>query len=1118
VSNVGGGIFAGGNAAGELGGSIETRWDNARRLHSLILKANARGSWGYDVGAGIGFRPDKDQVYTNEKHPLYLETGISGGQAVETVSTLIIGGLGPAMQALAQTDEARTDPVLSRIADGGNPGEIPVSGNLVARLEGNLLKLVDKLERAGTELSVTYEQEVALINQERGGEVELGVEVTSVGRVKLSGEHAVERHRMMVVERGSWIAGRLRPTETYRVDSYIQFPDRTMASVIQEVNGKMGSIVGEAFHAVVQTVADGAKTVFKAGKAVVELGANAVDSSIREIKSTFWDWGLFGPDGSPIRISPEQREARKRVAKLAQAVAGLEYGIGGFYRLDPVGTKLNSPSTLEIPYLDAELQGVDERTLGMYLYDTTNGIWRLVSSVNIPDSNLVRGSITELGLYTLAPRIPYGDFDIFPGVGSLPANGSAKTTVTTSTIRNNDGTGVADGTVFSVFVSNGTVLETDLDSGMDGVQVASTGGKVRFEFQAGAIPLPVEFVVRSVPGTALGRASLDLVDAGPPAGLLPRDATWGPEGIRVAWLPPEDADLVAYRIYYRQDQVGPPWESVVDSRGPHFVIEESEYRVTGLLQGLETQGSYYFALSAVDLAGNESELSAPFLASDIYEPDTEQWEQREVPVDGTFEYHTIHTETDQEWIFFKVSPEFVYELVAEGDASLVINIDLQQKGGTAQTFTSRARFNGSAFQYDNEFALARLYPRTPGIGGYRFSISIVDTLDIFAPRVVSSSVPDGAEFVDPDSVNQHGFRVLFSEEVDVAQAKIQVRSGDRTLLWDAVWDADRSGVLLHPRAGFELGNGEVCEVFFSQVQDLEGNLSEEIRITFHTTPILAGDVDGNQAVDLSDVLAVLRFSVGLETPSADELERADVDGDGEVTVRDAILALRVMGGSQGPASKLPVSGEFHTRAQVELVDNLVLIRLDLPKGTAAGQLDISLPVSLEILEPQVLGLSKDALWTSRIDGGKIEAAFLEADGVDRSIEIWVALERDPSGQIPIYVVGQFFDMEGAPLGTVKLDQDLDTLPGSYVLMQNRPNPFNPVTRITYELPAEGRVSLEVFSLTGQRIRTLVAESQGAGTHTAIWDGRDDMDRSVGSGIYLYHLTVDGTLFTATRRM
>ncbi|MFH2056190.1 MAG: T9SS type A sorting domain-containing protein, partial [bacterium] len=91
-----------------------------------------------------------------------------------------------------------------------------------------------------------------------------------------------------------------------------------------------------------------------------------------------------------------------------------------------------------------------------------------------------------------------------------------------------------------------------------------------------------------------------------------------------------------------------------------------------------------------------------------------------------------------------------------------------------------------------------------------------------------------------------------------------------------------------------------------------------------------------------------------------------------------------------------------------------------------------------------------------------------------------------------------------------------TLPTSYRLEQNFPNPFNPETNISFTLPKSGRVNLEVFNLLGQRVATLLDQELPAGNHQARWAGIDDRGQAVASGLYLYRLQAED--FSAVRKM
>jgi hypothetical protein len=90
------------------------------------------------------------------------------------------------------------------------------------------------------------------------------------------------------------------------------------------------------------------------------------------------------------------------------------------------------------------------------------------------------------------------------------------------------------------------------------------------------------------------------------------------------------------------------------------------------------------------------------------------------------------------------------------------------------------------------------------------------------------------------------------------------------------------------------------------------------------------------------------------------------------------------------------------------------------------------------------------------------------------------------------------------------------LPRRTVLLQNVPNPFNPTTTIRFELSQPADVRLEIYSVRGERIRTLVSGARPAGSHAVVWDGRDRRGAAVASGVYFYRL--EAGRFARTRKM
>ncbi len=169
------------------------------------------------------------------------------------------------------------------------------------------------------------------------------------------------------------------------------------------------------------------------------------------------------------------------------------------------------------------------------------------------------------------------------------------------------------------------------------------------------------------------------------------------------------------------------------------------------------------------------------------------------------------------------------------------------------------------------------------------------------------------------------------------------------------------------------------------------------------------------------------------------------------------------------------------------------------------------------------GLGRQTLFVSanhtpgRLDVGAVKVDGQAVSGDGRLVELTFKTVGTPAS-------GDFRISEGVLVG---LDGAIDRLanvdfarltpqPGKYSLDQNMPNPFNPSTVIGYTLPEAGPVRLAIYNLLGQEVRVLVDRHMEAGSFSATWNGKDEMERPVSSGIYLYR--IQAADFTASKRM
>ena len=97
-------------------------------------------------------------------------------------------------------------------------------------------------------------------------------------------------------------------------------------------------------------------------------------------------------------------------------------------------------------------------------------------------------------------------------------------------------------------------------------------------------------------------------------------------------------------------------------------------------------------------------------------------------------------------------------------------------------------------------------------------------------------------------------------------------------------------------------------------------------------------------------------------------------------------------------------------------------------------------------------------------------------------------------------------------GLLSMDEGA-ALPAEFALHPNFPNPFNPATRIIYDLAEASDVRLEIYDLIGRNIKTLVNQTQDAGRHFISWNGDDHTGNQVSAGVYLSRLHAGNKIFS-----
>jgi len=124
---------------------------------------------------------------------------------------------------------------------------------------------------------------------------------------------------------------------------------------------------------------------------------------------------------------------------------------------------------------------------------------------------------------------------------------------------------------------------------------------------------------------------------------------------------------------------------------------------------------------------------------------------------------------------------------------------------------------------------------------------------------------------------------------------------------------------------------------------------------------------------------------------------------------------------------------------------------------------------------------------------------------DDSGNVYVVFTDDPYDKSIVFVSKATFDITSIPNGQLDI-----RIPETFCLSQNYPNPFNAQTTIEYSIPVESYVTLNIYNILGEKVRTLARASEPQGRYQVVWDGKNAAGDLVSSGVYLYKLETQHT--------
>ena len=168
----------------------------------------------------------------------------------------------------------------------------------------------------------------------------------------------------------------------------------------------------------------------------------------------------------------------------------------------------------------------------------------------------------------------------------------------------------------------------------------------------------------------------------------------------------------------------------------------------------------------------------------------------------------------------------------------------------------------------------------------------------------------------------------------------------------------------------------------------------------------------------------------------------------------------------------------------------------------------------EFEEYSLLDAAKSAMIEGNDDSenGELKLSMITLTPISETkdiIRLRFKVKKEPKGAMPEFtsfvINEEEIDVEG-----------MSKIPKVFALHQNYPNPFNPVTTIKFDLPKASAVTLKVYNILGQEIRTIIDERKDAGYYSVKWDGTNNFGLKVASAMYIYRIKTDAGYIKAKK--
>jgi len=285
----------------------------------------------------------------------------------------------------------------------------------------------------------------------------------------------------------------------------------------------------------------------------------------------------------------------------------------------------------------------------------------------------------------------------------------------------------------------------------------------------------------------------------------------------------------------------------------------------------------------------------------------------------------------------------------------------------------------------------------------------------------------------------------------------------------------------------------------------ESDFSKAVAATPFNAP--PGDANGDLSINILDITTIVSYLLK-QNPQPFIFDAADVNEDGQVNVLDIVAVVNIVMGN-GQAPKITCSQKSDRRMVFSKND----IRIENARDISALQLvGVGKNLSMDYIYPGKLLKRMEYAFNVKNDTFYLVVYNLKNAGFSENSGELFTLSK---GEIKEVTSVQIADGNGQLLD-IKVISSEKMIPKEYALLQNYPNPFNPTTTIRYALPECKDVKIEIFNILGQKIYTFEFKNQSPGYHRVIWNGRNQNNCPVSSGLYIYRIKAGN--FIASKKM